>query len=84
MKEDGIPIVEVILNDLRSTGTFGVKFPHSIEVLARDEKNRVALKAVFTVTTLKINEPVAEKLFAPNFEGAERFWDSDAKGFTEQ
>lgn len=84
VKENGIPLVEVLLSDLRTVQGINAKIPYIVEVGARDETGRLTLKAVFTITNLKINQTLGDTLLAPNFAGSERYWDSDAKSFVEQ
>lgn len=81
VKEDGSQLVKIVLNDTRNVEGINVKIPHSIEVGANDDTDRMVLRAGFEIKKLKINQPIAEGLLAPNFEDAERFWDSDAKTF---
>lgn len=84
VKEDGTPLVEILLSDLRVVQGINVKVPHVIEVGARDETGRLVLRAVFTTTKLKLNQQIAAELLAPNFVGAESFWNSDSKSFVQQ
>ncbi len=82
-KENGNPLVEILLNDMRSVQGLTVKFPYIIEVGARDDNGAMAMKAKYTITQLKINQQFETNLLSPNFAGAEKFWDSDAKSFLE-
>lgn len=84
VKENGLPLVEVLLSDLRTVQGMNAKIPYVVEVGARDDAGRLVLKTVFTITTLKINQTFADNLLAPNFAGSERYWDSDKKMFAEQ
>ncbi|MCD9188197.1 MAG: hypothetical protein LUM44_17400 [Pyrinomonadaceae bacterium] len=84
VKGNGIPLAELLLNDLRTVPGINVKIPHNVEVGARDETGNLNLKAVFTVTKLKVNQTLDDTLLAPNFAGAEKFWDSDTKTFVNQ
>ena len=81
VKEDGRQVVGVVLNDLKKVEGINVKIPHSIGIAASDDTGRVVLNAVFNIKKLKVNQPATNNLFEPNFDGAERFWDSDAKTF---
>lgn len=84
VKTDGSPLVEILSNDLRNVPGIGVKIPYLIEVGARDETGKVVLRAVYTIKNLKINQTLANDVFAQNFAGAEQRWDSDAKAFVKQ
>jgi hypothetical protein len=84
VKENGVPLVEVLLSDLRTVPGINAKIPYVIEVGSRDETGRLALKSVFTITSLKINQSFPDNLLAPNFAGPERYWDSDKKSFVQQ
>jgi hypothetical protein len=81
VKENGTPFVEVLLQDLRPAEGVGVNIPHTVQVGARDETGKMVLKAVFTITKLKINQTFGDASFSPNFAGAVNYWDSDAKSF---
>ncbi|HMS39050.1 MAG TPA: hypothetical protein PKE69_02405 [Pyrinomonadaceae bacterium] len=77
-------MAEIVFNDLRTVQGINVKIPHIIEIGARDDTGRIVLRAVFTITNLKINQPASDSLLAPNFTGAEQFWDSDEKKLVSQ
>ncbi|MGQ0542399.1 MAG: hypothetical protein ACT4O9_11210 [Blastocatellia bacterium] len=81
---DGIPLIEVLLNDQRFVNGSTVRLPHQIEVGARDETGRVVLRAVYTITTLKINQPLPAGALSRVFPGTESYWNSDTKSFTPQ
>ncbi|HEY0771345.1 MAG TPA: hypothetical protein VGD31_13525, partial [Sphingobacteriaceae bacterium] len=84
INNNGIPLVEILLSDLRAVQEFNAKVPYTVEVGARDDSGRLVLKAVFTITNLKINQTLGDDKLSPNFSGAERFWDSDTKNFVAQ
>lgn len=84
IKENRIPLVEVLLSDLRTVQGINAKIPYTIEVGARDDTGRLVMKVVFTITNLKINQTLGDGLLSTNFAGAERYWDSDAKNFVAQ
>jgi hypothetical protein len=83
VKPDGIPLAEILLKDMRAVQGINVKMPYIVEVVARDETGRATLKAVFTITKLKMNQTLEESLLSPNFAGAESYWNSDEKKFDE-
>lgn len=84
IKENGIPLVEILLSDLRIVQGINVKIPYIVEVGARDETGNLILRATFTINSLKVNQTLNESLLAPNFVGVEKYWDSDSKAFVEQ
>ena len=84
IKENGIPLVEILLSDLRTVQGINVKIPYIVEVGARDETGNLVLRATFTINSLKVNQTLNESLLAPSFVGVEKYWDSDSKAFVEQ
>jgi hypothetical protein len=84
VKQDQIPLAEILLKDMRAVQGINIKIPYIVEVLARDETGRATLKATFTITKLKINQAFADSLLSANFAGAESYWNSDEKSFDEQ
>jgi hypothetical protein len=81
VRQDQIPLAEILLKDMRAVQGINVKIPYVVEVLARDETGRVTLKAAFTITKLKINQAFEDTLLAADFAGAESRWNSDEKSF---
>jgi hypothetical protein len=81
VKQDQIPLAEILLKDMRVTPGINVKIPYNVEVIARDETGRVTLKAVFIITKLKINQAFADTLLAANFADAQSYWNSDERKF---
>lgn len=84
VKENGIPLVEILLSDMRTVQGINVKVPFAAEVGARDESGVLVMRAVYTINNLKINQILPEGSLSPNFTGSEQFWDSDTKSFTSQ
>lgn len=84
VKQDQIPLAEILLKDMRVTPGINVKIPYNVEVLARDETGRATVRAVFIITKLKINQTFADTLLAPNFADAQSYWNSDERKFDGQ
>lgn len=84
VREDGGKLFEIILNDHQDVDGIDVEIPYSILITSYDEKGRVNLTADFSTTKLKINQKLESDLLSPKFDGAEKFYDSDAKTFVKQ
>jgi hypothetical protein len=83
VRSDGVPLAEVVFNDFRSVPNFQRLIPHRVEVAARKPNGEIALTATYQLRNLQVNDASISNSFSPTFEGAEKYWDNDAKDFVQ-
>lgn len=81
LRSDGTILAEVVFNDFRPVQNFTRVIPHEIVVAARKPDGSIALTATYQLSNFRVNEASIADSFAPTFEGAEKYWDSDSKSF---
>lgn len=74
--DSGKHLVLSIMTDHRDTAGFNGKIPYVIETVAYDATGRVNFRLLYSITELKINQPVADEQTGFSPGEYEKIWDS--------